>query len=104
MAYAIAVTWEAKAGEEARIAQILAELEAASNAEAGVRVFTAHRDLDAPAVFFLYELYDDKAAHQAHMQTPHFKSLVIEQALPRLVRRERLFLAPLADGVGGAAA
>jgi quinol monooxygenase YgiN len=46
-------------------------------------------------VFFLYELYTDESAFQAHQQTDHFKSLVLGKALPRLARRERVQLLPL---------
>ena len=99
MGFAIAVTWVAKPGEDARIAEVLAALEAASRAEAGVQTFTAHRDLDDPATFFIYELYDDRAAHAAHMETDHFKRLVLEEGLPRLARRERLFMS-LLTGAG----
>jgi len=45
-------------------------------------------------VFFLYELYTDESAFQAHHQTDHFKSLVLGQAVPRLARRERVQLLP----------
>ena len=37
-----------------------------------------------------YELFEDEAAFAAHQQTDHFKSLVIEQGLPKLTKRERV--------------
>lgn len=40
--------------------------------EAGCRQFDVCRDPAEPAAFFLYELYDDEAAFQAHLRTPHF--------------------------------
>lgn len=45
-------------------------------------------------MFFLYELFADDAAFAAHQQTEHFKKLVVEQALPKLARRERVQLKP----------
>ena len=40
--------------------------------EPGCRQFDVCRDPADPSVFFLYELYDDDAAIQAHLQTPHY--------------------------------
>jgi quinol monooxygenase YgiN len=40
--------------------------------EAGCHQFDVCRDPADPALFFLYELYDDEAAFQAHLRTPHF--------------------------------
>ena len=40
--------------------------------EPGCRQFDVCRDAGDPALFFLYELYDDEAAIQAHLRSPHF--------------------------------
>lgn len=40
--------------------------------EPGCRQFDVCRDPEDRSVFFLYELYDDEAAIQAHLQSPHF--------------------------------
>jgi quinol monooxygenase YgiN len=40
--------------------------------EPGCRQFDVCRDASDLAKFFLYELYDDEAALQAHLRTPHF--------------------------------
>jgi quinol monooxygenase YgiN len=45
--------------------------------------------------FLFYEVFKDAAAFEAHQQTPHFKTLIVEQALPRLKKRERVQWAPL---------
>jgi len=45
---------------------------ASRETEPGCRQFDVCRDPADPALFFLYELYDDEAAIQAHLQTPHF--------------------------------
>ena len=54
-----------------------------------MKLFLVHRSLSNPAQFLFYELFDDEAAFMAHQQTEHFKSLVLEQGLPRLAKRER---------------
>jgi (4S)-4-hydroxy-5-phosphonooxypentane-2,3-dione isomerase len=43
--------------------------------EPGCRQFDVCRDAAEPALFFLYELYDDEAAIQAHLETAHFRKL-----------------------------
>lgn len=43
--------------------------------EPGCRQFDVCRDPDDPALFFLYELYDDAAAVTAHLQAPHFRQM-----------------------------
>jgi quinol monooxygenase YgiN len=47
------------------------------------------------AQFLFYEVFKDAAAFEAHQQTPHFKSLILEDALPRLSKRERVQYVPL---------
>src|SRR5262249_31421142 len=50
---------------------------------------TAQRSTDDPDEFLLYEQYESEQAFRDHQQTPHFKRLVLEQAVPLLARRER---------------
>ena len=40
--------------------------------------------------FFFYEVFEDEAAFEAHQQTPHFKTLIAGEALPKLAKRERV--------------
>jgi (4S)-4-hydroxy-5-phosphonooxypentane-2,3-dione isomerase len=42
--------------------------------EPGCRQFDVCTDPKHPTFVFLYELYDDRAAFEAHMATQHFKS------------------------------
>jgi quinol monooxygenase YgiN len=92
---ALAVTWEAKPGEADAVADILRRMTEAVQAEPGTLLFWPHRAPSNDHLFFLYELYTDDAAFAAHQETPHFKTLVIGQALPKLARRERVQLAPM---------
>ncbi len=93
--FALSVTWEAKPGEADTIAALLTKMADAVRSEPGTLMFWPHRAKDNDHVFLLYELYVDEAAFAAHQQTPHFKSLVVEQAVPRLARRERVPFAPM---------
>ena len=92
---ALAVTWEAKEGEAETIATILRQMADAVKAEPGTLVFWVHRSTENNRLFFLYELYTGEEALAAHQQTEWFKKLVLAEALPRLVRRERLYFKPM---------
>ncbi len=43
--------------------------------EPGCRQFDVCRDPAEPALFFLYELYDDAAAIDAHLKSAHFLTM-----------------------------
>ena len=49
-----------------------ANAQASVELEPGCRQFDVCRDPDDATLFFLYELYDDEAAIQAHLRSPHF--------------------------------
>lgn len=93
---ALAVTWEARAGQAETVADLLHRMTVAVKSESGVLRFEPHRSPSNDHVFFLYELFADEAAFAAHQQTDHFKRLVIDQAVPLLVRRERVPYTPMA--------
>lgn len=57
---------------EAFAAAIADNARASRETEPGCRQFDVCRDPDDPALFFLYELYDDAAAIAAHLRAPHF--------------------------------
>jgi quinol monooxygenase YgiN len=92
---AVSAIWEAKEGEAEAVADILSRLAAQAREEPGVKLFLVHRAVENPAQFLFYELFEDAAAFAAHQQTGHFKQLVLEQGLPRLVRRERMQYSPI---------
>lgn len=89
------VVWEARLGEADVVADILRRLEVAVRSEPGTLAFRLHRSPDNDRLFYIYELYADEAAYAAHQQTAHFERLVIQDALPRLSRRERTKWVPL---------
>lgn len=89
------VTWKSLPGRTAEVAGILRELRQASLSERGCLAFEVYRDRTDDRVFHLYEVYRDMQDNAAHMETGHFKSLVLERALPLLERRERRFCRPL---------
>jgi quinol monooxygenase YgiN len=88
MTYVIVARWRPRPGEAAKIDAILQELVPAIRAEPGNLEFIAHRSNDDPNEYLLYEQYKDEQAFLTHRQTPHFKTLVLERAVPLLEKRE----------------
>ena len=95
MGYVLAVTWIAKAGEEEMVADVLRKMVLLTQAEPGCVHYYAHRSVDDPRHFFLFEEYVDEQAMKAHTESEHFKRHVLGEALPRLDSRERLHYVPL---------
>jgi len=89
MPYVIVARWRPREGERDRIEAILRELVREVRKEPGNLQFTAQRSNEDPAEFLLYEQYENEQAFRDHQQTPHFKRLVLEGAVPLLARRER---------------
>ena len=89
MPYVIVARWRPRDGERDRIEAILRELVREVRKEPGNLQFTAQRSNEDPAEFLLYEQYENEQAFRDHQQTPHFKRLVLEQAVPLLARRGR---------------
>lgn len=73
--YAVTVTFTLKAGQGARFLPLMRDNAATSlREESGCHRFDVCTDPDRPDDVFLYELYSDAAAFQAHLATGHFKT------------------------------
>jgi quinol monooxygenase YgiN len=72
--YVVTVDFVAKPEHvEAFRAAMLKNAKASLADEPGCRQFDVSVVADDPAHIFLYELYDDRAACEAHRLTPHFR-------------------------------
>ena len=91
MAYVVAATWRAREGEEEAIAGILERVVPIFRAEPACRQFVAHRSVEDPRTFFLYEQYDDEAGFDAHAASDAVRVYVLGDAVPRLEERRRDF-------------
>jgi (4S)-4-hydroxy-5-phosphonooxypentane-2,3-dione isomerase len=91
--FVVAITIEARPGEEERVAAILDVMTEPTKAEPGVKLFLPYRSPSNPALFFVFELYLDASGWDAHQATAHFKEAVAD-LLPRVVRRERVPFVP----------
>jgi len=58
---------------EAFAAAIVDNARASRDTEPGCRQFDVCRDAADPGLFFLYEIYADEGAVQAHLESEHFR-------------------------------
>lgn len=65
---------------------VLPEMATSMEKEAGVLVMYAGTVVDQPNTWYFIELYQDQAAYDSHIQTPHFKTY-IEGSQPLLVHK-----------------
>jgi quinol monooxygenase YgiN len=92
---AFTVTWQVRDGEAEAAADIIARFAPEARKEPGLELLMVNQCATNPAEFLFYEVFKDAAAFEAHQQTPHFKQLILEEALPRLSKRERVQWVPL---------
>ena len=81
--------WEAKPGDVDTLLGIIRKFLPQAQAEPGVKAFQIHQSTTEPTKFFFYEVFRDEAAFAEHSASAHFKSLILDQAIPRLAKRER---------------
>jgi len=91
VARVLAALWRAKEGKEDLIADVIRTMTPLSRQEPGCFDYRGHRSVDDPRLFFLYEVYADAAAVDAHRASPHFQQHVAGQAIPNLESREVSF-------------
>lgn len=71
--FAVHVMLEAVPGCGADLAALaVAQAQASLSAETDCRVFEVWSDASAPDRLMLWEIYESKAAFDAHLKTPHF--------------------------------
>jgi quinol monooxygenase YgiN len=92
---AFTVMWEVRDGEAEAAADIIRRFVLEARKEPGLDLLTVNQCAANPAQFLFYEVFKDAASFEAHQQTQHFRTLILEEALPRLSKRERVQYAPL---------
>jgi len=72
--FVVVVFFEAKPAHVAEFEEAISiNAKASVDNEPGCRQFDVSRSPDNDASFFLYEIYDDKAAFDAHVASEHFQ-------------------------------
>jgi len=79
--------WRPVDGALEQLMAILAELQPQSLAEPGCMAYEIYQGTDPAPSILLVERYRDQAAIDAHRQSVHYQSLVVERALPLLAER-----------------
>jgi quinol monooxygenase YgiN len=97
LSYVIAATYVVKDGESEAVREALEEMTPLTRAEPGNEVYVAHRSVEDPNVFFLYERYADSDAFTAHAESEYFERLIKGETWPRLENREVVRAEPLGD-------
>ena|ERR1700749_2187122 len=92
---AFTVMWKAKEGEADAAAEIIARFAPEARKEPGLELLMVNQSATDPRQFLFYEVFRDAASFEAHQETPHFKTMILEEALPRLQTRERVQYVPL---------
>jgi quinol monooxygenase YgiN len=82
----LAVTWMAKVGREAQVADLFSKLTEESRKEPGCLMFQVHKHKTEARRFFIYEQYKDDAALESHRASPHFLQYP-KKELPRIAER-----------------
>lgn len=78
-AYVVVVDYTAEEAQFGRLQQLVEGVAKASIGEPGCRRFDVVRPA-APDHLTLYEIFDSKAAFEAHAAAPHFKQFVLDTA------------------------
>jgi quinol monooxygenase YgiN len=85
--YVVAVEFDIAPGKMRAFLPLMLENAASSRRESGCRRFDVCRPHDHPGSVFLYEIYDDEAAFQAHLQSSHFKTFATQTG-DMIIRRK----------------
>ena len=80
----LAVTYVVLPNREEEAIDLFDRLTEASRQEPGCRMYQVHQSGKEPRRFFLYELYDDEKALEAHRASPHFEQHV-QRGLFRII-------------------
>ena len=89
------VTWEVRDGNVEKAEEIIARFLPLAREEPGLEHLSINQRADDRSKFLFFEVFSDQAAFEAHQQTPHFRTMILEQALPLLQHRERLMYKPV---------
>jgi quinol monooxygenase YgiN len=86
---AFTVTWQVREGQIAAAADIVARFAPLARAEPGLEHLSIGQCATDPSRFLFFEIFKDATAFAVHQETAHFRTMILEQALPLLDKRER---------------
>lgn len=92
----VVARWRVKDEALDEVLALAAQVRQQSLAEPGCLGYEIYRGVDAAASLLLHEHYRDDAALDAHRQSAHYQTLVVERILPLLEARQVELLGPRA--------
>jgi quinol monooxygenase YgiN len=92
---AFTVMWDVRPDAIEAAADIVRQFAPEARKEPGLEFLMINQSATNPAQFLFYEIFTNAAAFEAHQATPHFKTMILQNALPLLSKRERVEYAPL---------
>jgi quinol monooxygenase YgiN len=95
MSYTVAATYTVRPGEEETVREALEAMTPLTRDEERCQTYVAHRSVEDPSVFFLYEQYVDEDGFKAHFASEHFERYIKGIVWPRLDNRVRVIGTPL---------
>jgi quinol monooxygenase YgiN len=84
------VMWEVREGQNDVAADVIARFTPEARKEPGLELFMVSQSATNPSRYLIYEVFADAAACAAHQETPHFKAMILDEAVPLLSKRERV--------------
>ena len=97
MSFVLVVRMKGAEGTEARAADVITELAAASRTEPGCELYIPCRDPEEPRSYLFYEQYRDKGAFEEHGASEHFQRLAAGELFGLMESRERTFYETVVD-------
>ncbi|MEO0497598.1 MAG: putative quinol monooxygenase [Pseudomonadota bacterium] len=88
MSYCVSVRIDVVQGQSEAFRAAITDNALASVEEPTCSRFDVWTDQSEPTVFYLYEVYDDKAGHDAHLATTHFARF--DEAVKDLVQSRQI--------------
>lgn len=87
--FAIIARFKVKPGHVDEVIELLGEAAGHSRKEPGCHLYIANRNLADSNSIVMYEQYDDEAAFQTHLDSPHCREIVAGKVVPLLESRSR---------------
>lgn len=88
----IIVRWKIKEGHVEQVLSLLPSLGQKSIQEEGNLFYTVYQKEDDPTELTLHEGYLDEVAMNAHKESEHYQTIVVDQIIPLLEIREVQFV------------
>ena len=89
------VQFVVKPGQEKRAIEIIRAMSGPTRQEPGCAQYIGHQSTEDPRRFFLYEVYKDEEALQAHRNSPHFREHILGGLDNILADRRRELFVPV---------